>query len=210
MEEKGNLLIDEWGMVMKKMEKWLFCALLAVLMLSMASTELLLLLQGRWREALPLHLCSLAAIASAVMAVRPMQRLLDFLWYLGIPGASLALIFPAPASSVFQELFNAAYVITHAMILAIPGCRIAFGMRPGWRRTPYMMLFLLGTSIPIYAVNRMLGTNFLFLASPPPGTPLALLFSFGRPVYLIALFCLMLLCCMGMDALAGYLFKRSS
>ena len=36
---------------------------------------------------------------AVALALRPRQATLDFLWYLGIPGAALALVFPAPAVS---------------------------------------------------------------------------------------------------------------
>ncbi len=65
-----------------------------------AGTTALLALQGRMREAVPLHLCSVSALAAAVLVVFTRAAFLDFLWLLGMPGAVLALVFPAPASSV--------------------------------------------------------------------------------------------------------------
>lgn len=191
---------------MKRWETWLFQALFAVLVLSMSVTEVLLLIQGRWREAIPLHLCSLSAIIAAVLALKKRQFLLNFLWYLGMPGAALALVFPAPASSICQGLFNVSYAVTHGLILAIPCGRIALGMRPQTGQTVRMTLTLLGIAVPVYGVNRLLGTDFLFLSAPPAGTPLEIVFYLGYPVYLMALFALMLLCCMGMDRLAKHVF----
>lgn len=193
---------------MKRREKRLFFALLCALLLSMAVTEGLLLIQGRWREAIPLHLCSLSAIGAAVLTQFESQLLLDFLWYLGMPGAALALVFPAPASSVCQGLLNASYITTHAMILVIPCCRMALGMRPRKGKTAWMMSVLLGIAPPVLIVNRLLGTDFLFLSAPPIGTPLEAVFHLGYPLYLAALFVLMLLCCIGMEWLSGCIFRR--
>ena len=67
---------------MKRGEKRLLSALLCALLLSMAVTEGLLLIQGRWKEAIPLHLCSLSAIVAAVLTQFESQFLLDFLWCL--------------------------------------------------------------------------------------------------------------------------------
>ena len=67
------------GIAAMKGEKMLFRVLLVVLLCSMAVTEGLLLIQGRWQEAIPLHLCSVSAIAAACLACASNQFLLDFL-----------------------------------------------------------------------------------------------------------------------------------
>lgn len=192
-----------------KGEKILFRVLLAVLACSVAVTEGLLVIQGRWQEAIPLHLCSVSAIAAASLACASKQFLLDFLWYLGMPGALLALLFPAPASSVCQPLLNSSYLMTHALILAIPLFKMAYGMRPQPGKTPQMMLSLIVLSGAAALVNGMFGTDFLFLSAPPAGTPLEVIFQFGYPLYIFVIFTLMLLCCMGMDTLAKGLLRKA-
>ena len=192
-----------------KGEKILFRVLLAMLVGSMAVTEGLLVIQGRWQEAIPLHLCSVSAIAAAGLACASKQFLLDFLWYLGMPGALLALLFPAPASSICQPLLNSSYLMTHALILAIPLFKMAYGMRPQPGKTPQMMLSLIVLSGIAAGVNGILKTDFLFLSSPPAGTPLEVIFQFGYPLYIFVLFTLMLLCCMGMDTLAKGLLRKA-
>jgi len=193
-----------------KREKMLLHVLCAMLVCSMVVTEGLLVLQGRWREAVPLHLCSISAIAAALLALFSWPFLLDFLWYLGMPGAALALIFPAPASSVCQPLLNISYFMTHALILLIPLCRMALGMRPQKGKTLQMMLLLLGLAGLAAAANSALGTDFLFLSYPPAGTPLETVFRFGYPLYVLTLFAVMLLCCMGMDAAAGRICRKTT
>jgi len=191
-----------------KREKRLFSVLLVMLVCSMSVTEGLLMIQGRWREAIPLHLCSLSAIAAAALAVSRRQFLINFLWYLGMPGAALALVFPAPASSVCQTLLDSAYFATHALILLIPFCRMAYGMRPEKGKTMTMLLVLLGAAGFAAAVNKALGTNFLFLALPPAGTPLEAAFSLGYPLYWLTLFALMILCCLAMETAARKVFPQ--
>ena len=173
----------------------------AVLGVSMAATALLLMLEGRWREVIPLHLCSVSALCALGLALRPRAVLLDFLWYLGMPGAALALLFPAPAVCRHQALLNASYTATHAMILIIPGVLMGLGMRPRRGRAPEMLLALQGLCAA--GVNSLLGTDFLFLAAPPAGTPLERVFAMGYAPYLIVLEAMMLVLCMAMDALAG-------
>ena len=50
-----------------------------------------------------------------------------------------------------------------------------------------MMGALLVIAAVAGAVNRRLGTDFLFLAAPPAGTPLEIAYALGRPAYLLAL-----------------------
>lgn len=188
--------------------KKLPAALGILLCASLGVTLALLLLEGRWREAIPLHLCSLSALAAIALAFSPRQALLDFLWYLGMPGATLALLFPAPAVSSCQALLNASYVVTHALILVIPSVRMACGMRPRRGRHLAMMGTLLCIAAAAGAVNRGLGTDFLFLSAPPAGTPLEAVFRLGYPVYLACLFAMMLLLCVTMDALAGRMKEK--
>ena len=90
-----------------------------MILCSMAGTTLMLALQGRIREAVPLHLCSVSALAAAALAFSPAPFVVDFLWLLGMPGAVLALVFPAPAVSRWQTAFTACYVLTHALIVLI-------------------------------------------------------------------------------------------
>ena len=173
------------------------------LAVSMGTTAVLLALEGRWREAIPLHLCSVSALCAVALALRPRQATLYFLWYLGMPGAALALVFPAPAVSRWQGLMSAAYGITHAMILIIPGMLMARGMRPRRGRTPAMLLALHALALPAWGINRLLGTDFLFLMAPPAGTPLEAVFGWGYAPYLLALEAMMIALCMLMETLLG-------
>lgn len=166
---------------------------------SMAATFFLLILEGRWREAVPLHLCSMAALTAVVLALRPRVYLLDFLWYLGMPGAALALLFPAPAVSRFQALMTCSYVVTHALILLIPAYLMVLGMRPGAYASGKMLLTLNALALLAAAVNGALGTDFLFLSAPAAGTPLEAIYALGMPVYLCFLEVLMAALCLMME-----------
>lgn len=176
-----------------------------LLLLCIAATQLLLLAQGRWREAIPLHLCSLSAIAALCAAAGARGAVLDFLWYLGMPGALLALLFPAPAVSRWQGLFDLAYLGTHMLIVLIPLALIRAGARPRSARTAQMMLALQGIALAAFGVNGALGTDYLFLSAPPAGTPLEAVFALGYPAYLFFLEGMMLLLCLVQSALAGAL-----
>lgn len=184
-----------------------FSRLSALLMVSLGTTVLLLTAEGRWHEAIPLHLCSLAALAATALALKPSQALLDFLWYLGMPGAALALIFPAPAVSRFQGLLTGSYLVTHLLILVIPSFFLASGMLPRRGKTARMLALLLCMAGAADVVNPILGTDFLFLAAPPAGTPLECIFTLGMGTYRVFLLGMMTALCLIMDRAAGWLHR---
>lgn len=155
-----------------------------LLLCSMAGTTVMLAMQGRIREAIPLHLCSVSALAAAVLAFVPVRAIVDYLWLLGMPGAVLALVFPAPAVSRWQTLFTACYVTTHALIVLIGLAALAMGERPRAGRSPAMLAALQALALTAFFVNRALGTDFLFLAAPPVGTPLAWIARAGYGAYI--------------------------
>ena len=175
-----------------------------LLMLSMLVTTALLVVQGRWQEAIPLHLCSVSALLAAVLSFKKSP---DFLWYLGMPGAVLALIFPAPASSVMQPLFTAGYVVTHALIAAIPLTAFAMGEEPRRGTAPTQLMALQPLALTAFFVNRAFGTDFLFLAAPPQNTPLTRVWELGYPAYILLLQGMMLGLCLLMSAAHRLLFK---
>lgn len=167
-----------------------------LLLISMGITEGMLLWQGRWREMIPLHLCSLSAVAAFVAAMGiGSEDVMDFLWYLGVPGAVLALVFPAPAQSSCQILMNTSYIITHLMIVLISLGLMRAGRMPRPGRTARMMLALQGIALCAFAVNEAIGANYLFLRLPPANSPLVRVYGWGYPAYLLSLEGIMLAVC---------------
>ena len=177
----------------------------AGLVLSLCATMTIMAMQGRAREAIPLHLCGLSALAAVAAAFGARGFVLDFLWYIGLPGALLALVFPAPAISRWQTALNLSYAATHALIVLIPLFAMARGARPGPDGAPLTLIALQFAGLAAFAANRALGTDFMFLCAPPAGTPLEAVFAWGYLPYLCALEGLMLACCllMGMLLRAG-------
>ena len=179
-----------------------------VLACSMCVTALILVIHGRGWEVLPMHLCSLSALCALALALHPRGWMLDFLWYLGMPGAALALLFPAPAAGSLQFLINLSYAATHLLILLIPALMMLLGMRPQAARSGCALLILQGIALAAHGMNSVLDTNFLFLSAPPAGTPLEWFFQMGMPVYLMVLEALMAGAAAGMERLRIHMFER--
>ena len=117
---------------------------------------------------LPLHLCSINIFLIALHAWRPSEALDNFLYYICIPAATAALLFPTwtslPAHSTSVHILLAVYPM---MLFA------ARDIRPSAKGIGKSLLLLLMMAVPIYAVNCLLDTNFMFLMYAPDGNPLA-------------------------------------
>lgn len=122
---------------------------------------------------LPLHLCSINIIFIAIHAWKPSKLLDNFLYGICIPGALAALLFPTwvklpPTSFMYWHSFT-----VHVLLLAYPIVLTAGGdIRPNARQLPKCLLFLAALAVPIYGVNRLFDTNFMFLMRADDGNPL--------------------------------------
>lgn len=181
-----------------------------ILACSLATTLILIALKGTVQEALPLHLCSISALCALLLSLGVAGTPLDFLWYLGMPGALLALLFPAPASSRYQMLLDASYYATHALILILPLLTMAGGRCPREGRAADMMILLQVIAVFAWGINRRLGTNFLFLSAPPAQTPLETAFAWGFPAYMACLEAIMLAVCLMMNTALNEIRKRGT
>lgn len=145
-------------------------------------------------EFLPLHLCGMAIYISLLNAYWPGRIKQELLYSLCMPGAVMALVFPA---WTFYPLWNIATLqcfLIHALLFLYPVMLVAGGdLRPSVRNLPYCLLFLLAACPAVALVNRALGTNFMFISSAPSAQPFLLFVSwFGTPGYIFGMFLLLL------------------
>ena len=112
----------------------------------------------------------------------------------------------APAVSRWQTVFTACYVLTHALIVLIGLSALAMGERPRVGRAPQVLLALQALAVAAFFANRTFGTDFLFLAAPPAGTPLEGIYRLSYGVYIAFLQGMMALLALGMDAAGRRLF----
>ena len=164
-------------------------AALTLLVCSMGVTSTLVLLDGmNWVQTLlPLPLCSACALLCVAFYARPTQGVFEFLFYVGMPGAALALCFPAVAVSRWQEAMDACFFLTHALVVFAPVLHIAAGGRPAPAHALRMYGVLAVYAAGVFGINLALGTNYLFLMAAPAGTPLVPLWQLGRGAYYAAL-----------------------
>lgn len=179
------------------------------LLLAMGCQLWLLWLDGALslQTALPLHLCGFSALVCIMLCLRYSRRLFHFLVLLGMPGAGLALVFPAVVECSHPLLMRIAFIRLHALIVAV-GVFLIGQKRP--LPSDPRETFLLGNGLVLLAacVNSLTGSNYLFLRAAPAGTPLAWLIRHGYGVYTTGLELLCMLLLMSACAEAKKLYLR--
>lgn len=135
-----------------------------------------LFIGGNYRATyLPLHLCSINIIFIAIHAWKSSKLLDNFLYAICIPGAVAALLFPTwvklpPTSFMYWHSFT-----VHVLLIAYPIAVAAGGdLKLHARYIPRCLLFLAALAVPIYGVNLLFDTNFMFLMRADAGNPLQL------------------------------------
>lgn len=125
---------------------------------------------------LPLHLCSIAMFICLYWAWHPHSGGAGaLLWSLCFSGGLAALLFPDWTRMPllhFQSLHSFLY---HAMLVQFSLIAVITGQaRPGLQNVWKAALFLVIAAVPVYLLNCLLDTNYMFLNRPLPGTPLEL------------------------------------
>lgn len=138
--------------------------------------DVMLIVGGRFRpDYLPLHLCSINIILIAIHAWKPSKLLSGYLYTVGIPGAMAALLFPSWTSLPLGNFMHLHSFTVHILLAMYPIVLAASGeLNPQVRQLPRYLLLLVAMAIPIYGINLLLDTNFMFLMSAEPGNPLYL------------------------------------
>ncbi|NLO62318.1 MAG: TIGR02206 family membrane protein [Clostridiaceae bacterium] len=143
-------------------------------------------------EMLPFHLCSLSIWMEMAAVFSGKQLLKDFGYCLCLPGALAALL--TPDWSVYP-LFSFQYlhsVTVHSLLFLIPLIWVVSdGFRPNFKNLPKCFGILMLFAAPVFVLNLILGSNYLFLREAPKDTPLELFENIcGNPGYLVPLFLL--------------------
>lgn len=145
-------------------------------------------------EMLPLHLCSLSIWMEFAAIYTKKDFLKEFGYALCMTGALAALLTPDWSVYPFLNFQYLHSIIVHSLLLLIPVLWVwGDGFRPNFRRLPKCFLLLILFAAPIFALNFVLNSNYLFLRYAPKDTPLELFETlFGNPGYLFPLFMLIL------------------
>ncbi len=161
--------------------------------------DVMLFIGGRFSYGyLPLHLCSINIFLIAIHAWKPFKTLGGYLYTVGIPGAMAALLFPTWTSLPFGNFMHMHSFTVHILLAMYPlVLGLAGELAPSLKKLPQYLLWLVGMAIPIYGVNLLLDTNFMFLMYAEEGNPLYLFEQMwgnhllGFPVIIVAVLIVM-------------------
>lgn len=125
---------------------------------------------GQWtvQTMLPLHLCSVLVWVSAYMLITGSYTIYEFAYFLGIGGATQALLTPDAGIYGFPHFRFFQVIISHgAIVIAAVYMTVVEGYRPYWRSLLRVALWGNLYMAAIGVVNWLLGSNYLFIARKP-------------------------------------------
>ena len=122
---------------------------------------------------LPLHLCSINIFVIGFHAFKPSKTIGNFLYTICIPGALAALLFPTWTKLPLANAMHIHSFTVHMLLILYPIVLTVTGeIQPDIKLVPKCLGLLTLMAVPIYGLNILLDTNFMFLISAGKGTPL--------------------------------------
>ncbi|MBQ6996762.1 MAG: YwaF family protein [Oscillospiraceae bacterium] len=122
---------------------------------------------------LPLHLCGINILLICFDMIKQTKPVRSFLYYFAIPGAMLALLFPNWTELPVLNFFHIHSFTIHILLVLYPLLLVTAGqVQTDLRAALKGVLLLVALAIPVYFLNMLWGTNFMFLMEPDSGNPL--------------------------------------
>lgn len=131
---------------------------------------------GIWniQTMLPLHMCSVMVWVTSYTALTDNRTLYDFTYFLGIGGALQAVL--TPADVVMYDLphyRSLQSLLAHGLLITIPlFMTIVEGYRPTLASFKRIFIWTNIYMVAIFFLNRVIGSNYLFIAQKPPSPTL--------------------------------------
>lgn len=138
--------------------------------------NLVLILLGEFSWAyLPFHLCGINILLIAFDTVKQTKTVRSFLYYFSIPGAMLALLFPNWTDMPLCNFFHIHSFTIHILLVLYPLLLVTTGqVSTDLKSALKGVALLVAMAIPVYGLNLLWDTNFMFLMKPDSGNPLEL------------------------------------
>lgn len=139
----------------------------------MAKNLVLILLDEFSWGYLPFHLCGINILLIAFDIIKQTKIVRSFLYYFAIPGAALALLFPNWTEMPVWNFFHIHSFTIHILLVLYPLLLVtAKQVSTDFKSALKGTLLLVTIAIPVYFLNLLWGTNFMFLMKPDSGNPL--------------------------------------
>ena len=136
--------------------------------------NLVLILQGEFSYGyLPFHLCGINILLIVFDTIKQSKTVRSFLYYFAIPGAALALLFPNWTNMPLWNFFHIHSFTIHILLVLYPLLLVTTGqVSTDLKSALKGVALLVAMAIPVYGLNLLWGTNFMFLMKPDSGNPL--------------------------------------
>ena len=136
--------------------------------------NLVLIVQGEFSWGyLPFHLCGINILLIAFDVIKQTKTVRSFLYYFAIPGAALALLFPNWTEAPFLNFFHLHSFTIHILLVLYPLLLVSTNqVSTDLKSALKGVALLVAMAIPVYGLNLLWGTNFMFLMKPDSGNPL--------------------------------------
>ena len=113
---------------------------------------------------MPFHLCGINVLLITFCIFKRSKTVENFLYYIGIPGAMLALLTPDWTNMPCLNYFHIHSFVIHMSLVLYPFVLVASGdLKPDLKSMPKCILLLIGFAIPALILNIIFDTNFMFL-----------------------------------------------
>ncbi len=145
-------------------------ALAAILVLNELAWHVWNYATGQWtlQTMLPFHLCSVLVWLSAYMLIRKSYAIYEFSYFLGIAGATQALLTPDAGAYGFPHFRFFQVIISHgAIVIAAIYMTFVEGYRPYWSSLKRVIIWGNLYMLVVAAINTILGSNYLFIMRKP-------------------------------------------
>lgn len=187
--------------------KW---SLFTILLVCETTLQLHLIVIKEWTVSdLPLQVCSISALLALFLFLKKNERMFHLLFFIGTLPPILSMISPDIVHQ-FPHFRFIRYFLKHS---AIPLAILYFILFEGYRVPRKAILssfFIINLiALPIFFLNRLLGTNFFFLASPSETKTLLTFFGSGI-MYNISLEIVSLIVCIITYIPMGILQKKEN
>jgi hypothetical integral membrane protein (TIGR02206 family) len=138
--------------------------------------NLVLLVQGEFNWGyLPFHLCGINILLIGFDVIKQTKVVRSFLYYFAIPGAALALLFPNWTEMPVWNFFHIHSFTIHILLVLYPLLLVtANQVSTDLKSALQGVVLLVVMAIPVYFLNLLWDTNFMFLMEPDSGNPLGL------------------------------------
>ncbi len=165
-----------YGKLSVKKRKLALAVLGVYIFLQEMAKNLVLIVLGEFSWGyLPFHLCGINILLIVFDMVKQTKTVRSFLYYFAIPGAALALLFPNWTEMPVWNFFHIHSFTIHILLVLYPLLLVTTNqVSADLKSALKSVVLLVAIAIPVYCLNLLWDTNFMFLMEPDSGNPLEL------------------------------------